>query len=361
MKLKDDLAISLDWEVLKTHSPNVIALRALCDECGFHRFKDELGKGSDLEAVTAKAWEANYKTIDNPESFQAFLVELRAQPRFSVDTETTDIDPLRSRLVGLSFSWKAGVAYYLPIRVPMAAARLDERVTLDALRPILTDPAIEKVGQNIKYDLLALGRAGLEMAGPFTDTMILSYLLESGERNHNLDQLSQRLLNHDMIPISDLSGKGKNQLRMDQVDVGRVTEYAAEDADATWRIEAILGAKIREDGLWNLYAELERPLISVLARMEKAGIAVDVSRLKQLSREFAERIGGLETQLFSLAGHTFNIVWPTAPCQVSEELKLPSLSKTSAASRVRLKRCSRNSRSNTRSQSSSWSTDSSRS
>ena len=106
-----------------------------------------------------------------------------------------------------------------------------------SLRPILTDPAVEKVGQNIKYDMLALGRAGLEMAGPFTDTMVLSYLLESGERNHNLDQLSQRLLDHDMIPITDLIGKGKNQLRMDQVAVERVAEYAGEDADATWRIE----------------------------------------------------------------------------------------------------------------------------
>ena len=145
------------------------------------------------------------------------------------------------------------------------------------------------------------------MNGPLTDTMVLSYLLESGERNHNLDQLSQRLLDHEMIPISDLIGKGKNQLRMDQVDVARVTEYAGEDADATWRIEEILAAKVRSEGLWSLYADLERPLISVLARMEEAGIAVDVPRLKQLSREFAERMDAIETQVYSMAGRTFNI------------------------------------------------------
>ena len=110
--------------------------------------------------------------------------------------------------------------------------------------------------------MLVLGRAGIELAGPVTDTMVLSYLLESGERNHNLDQLAQRLLDHAMIPITDLIGKGKNQITMDQVEVAKVAEYAGEDADATWRIEAILAAKVRAEGLWDLYADLERPLIA---------------------------------------------------------------------------------------------------
>src|SRR5581483_10531435 len=137
--------------------------------------------------------------------------------------------------------------------------------------------------------------------------MVLSYLLESGERNHNLDQLSQRLLNHTMIPISDLIGKGKNEITMDQVEVAKVAEYAGEDADATWRIEQILGAKVRAEGLWDLYAELERPLISVLARMEQIGVAVDVARLRQLSDEFAEQMGKIEAEIYQLAGRTFNI------------------------------------------------------
>ena len=206
---------------------------------------------------------------------------------------------------------------------------LDPAATLEALRPILGDPAIEKVGQNIKYDMLALERAGVELAGPVTDTMILSYLLESGERNHNLDQLSQRLLDHTMIPITDLIGKGKNQGRMDQVAVDRVAEYAGEDADATWRIEAILAAKVRDEGLWDLYAELERPLIAVLARMEAAGVEVDVARLQQLSREFAERIATIETEIYALAGRTFNInSGPQLRQVLFDELKLPSLQKT---------------------------------
>src|SRR5204863_8200285 len=120
---------------------------------------------------------------------------------------------------------------------------------LEALRPVLTSAESEKVGQNVKYDMLALRRAGIEIGGPITDTMVLSYLLESGERNHSLDQLSQRLLDHTMIPISELIGKGKKQGCMDQVDTDRVAEYAGEDADATWRIEQILTPKVKESGL----------------------------------------------------------------------------------------------------------------
>jgi len=326
VKLRDDLPMPLDWDALRIQPPDIEALRALCNECGFHRFRDELVKGP--EAPEAK-WVAKYHLIDTPESFGPFVEELRRQPRFCVDTETTALDPLRANLVGLSFSWKAGEAYYLPVRGPVFSRRLDEEATLAALRPILSDPKIEKVGQNIKYDMLVLGRSGVEVAGPLTDTMILSYLLESGERNHSLDQLSQRLLDHTMIPITALIGKGKKQSRMDEVDVDRVAEYAGEDADATWRIEEILSAKVRAEGLWDLYAELERPLLSVLTRMEAVGVKVDVARLRQMAGEFAERMQVIETRVYTLAGRTFNInSGPQLRQVLFEELKLPSLQKT---------------------------------
>ncbi len=331
VSLRDDLPLELDWEALKLQPPDVESLKILCTECGFHRFRDELGaQQRELPLLKSEpTWEAVYRTVDTPELFTAFLAELTRQPRFCVDTETTAIDPLRADLVGLSFSWKPGEAYYLPVRGPAGANLLDEQETLTALQPILRDPAIEKIGQNIKYDMLALGRAGTPLEGPVTDTMILSYLLESGERNHNLDQLSQRLLDHTMVPITDLIGKGKSQGRMDQVPVDRVTYYAGEDADATWRIEAILSAKVREEGLWQLYAEVERPLIAVLARMEAAGITVDVERLRQLGREFADRITTIETEAFRLAGRTFNInSGPQLRQVLFDELKLPSLQKT---------------------------------
>ncbi len=327
--LRGDLPLETDWEALKIQPLDREALLALCTECGFHGFRAELGPPAAAAREAAPAWVADYRLVDTAESFAAFLGELKRQTRFCVDTETTSLDPLRADLVGLSFSWKEAEAYYLPVRGPEGSPRLDEAATLAGLRPILEDPAVEKVGQNIKYDMLALHGAGVELAGPITDTMILSYLLESGERNHNLDQLSQRLLGHEMIPITALIGKGKAQRRMDEVNVAKVAEYAGEDADATWRIESILAPKVRAEGLWDLYADLERPLISVLARMERAGVAVDVARLRQLSDEFAQQMTGIESEVYRLAGRPFNINSPPQLRQVLfDELKLPSLSRT---------------------------------
>jgi DNA polymerase-1 len=159
--------------------------------------------------------------------------------------------------------------------------------------------------------------------------MVLSYLLESGERNHNLDQLAHRFLDHAMIPISELIGKGKKQLTMDQVEVARVAKYVGEDADATWRLEAILAPKVRAEGLWTLYAELERPLISVLARMETAGVKVDVPRLRRLSGEFAAKLLAIEEEIYREAGYPFNIAsLPQLRQVLFEELKLPATKKT---------------------------------
>jgi DNA polymerase-1 len=327
--LRDDLPLALDWQKLRTQEPDAEALKALCTECGFHRFRDELGTLVSEPAAAKSDWQANYHAVDTPESLERFLGELGRQHRFCVDTETTGLDPLRALLVGLSFCWKAGEAYYLPVRGPLWSKVLEPAVTLEALRPILENAEIEKIGQNVKYDMLALKRAGVELAGPVTDTMLLSYLLESGERNHNLDQLSERLLDHKMIPITDLIGKGKKQARMDQVDVAKVAEYAGEDADATWRIEQILTPRVRAENLWTLYAELERPLIGVLAGMETAGIKVDVDLLRKMGREFSERIAAIETEVYAEAGRPFNInSGPQLRQILFDELKLPSVQKT---------------------------------
>ncbi len=324
--LDQDLPLDLDWEALKSNGYNAKALKALCVECGFHRFLDEI---VDTEAVVEAPWDADYRLVDTPEKLQNFAAELARQPRFCFDTETTALDPLRANPVGFSFAWEPGVAYYLPVRGPMGSKVLPLEAVLDAIRPPLTNPEVEKVGQNVKFDMLVLRRLGISVLGPVTDTMVLSYLLESGERNHSLDQLSQRLLNHQMIPITDLIGKGKNQLTMDLVDLFKITEYAAEDADATWRIEEILAPRVREEGLWNLYADLERPLIGILAEMEALGVKVDVRRLNQLSKEFAERIAHIEEEIYKEAGHPFNIgSLPQLRQVLFDELKLPSFKKT---------------------------------
>jgi DNA polymerase I len=326
VRLRDDLDFVMDWEHLKTSSPDVKALKALCIECGFHGFLNELPPDPKAPEPT---WAATYTIVETPEAFATFLADLSRQPRFCFDTETTSVEPIRADLVGLSFSWNAGEAYYLPVRGPSGSRLLDEATTLEALRPILTDPNVEKIGQNAKYDMLVLNRLGIEVGGPVTDTMVLSYLLESGERNHSLDQLSQRLLDHTMIPISDLIGKGKSQLRMDQVETSRVSEYAGEDADATWRIETILAQKIRDEGLWTLYADLERPLIHILAKMERAGVKVDTAMLGRLSIEFGARLADIEKEIYALAGREFNIgSGPQLRVILFDELKLPVLQKT---------------------------------
>ena len=326
IRLETELPLALDWDALQSDGYDAQALRALCVECGFHRFLDEI---VETRTVVETPWETNYQTIDTAEKLRDFIKQLAAQPRYCLDTETTAIDPLQAHLVGLSFAWEPGVAYYLPIRGPMGSVVLEEKSTLDALRPALTNPGTEKIGQNLKFDMLVLQKHGIELGGPVTDTMVLSYLLESGERNHSLDQLSQRLLGHPMIPITDLIGKGKGQLTMDRVEIPQVAEYAGEDADATWRVEEILTPRLQAENLWDLYATIERPLIPILARMETLGVKVDVGRLRILSGEFAAKIKAIETEVFDLAGHPFQIgSLPQLRQVLFEELKLPSYKKT---------------------------------
>jgi len=327
--LRDDLDFAIDWDHLRMTYPDVAAFRALCVECGFHQFLNEVGPDPDAKPEPAAEWVADYRTVDTPEAFAAFLDDLRAQPRYCFDTETTSTDPQNAELVGLSFCWREGEAYYLPVRGPEGSRLLDLSATLDALRPILADPATVKVGQNVKYDMLVLARSGVAVGGPVVDTMVLSYLLESGERNHNLDQLSHRYLGHKMVPITDLIGKGKAQVTMDRVDVAKVSYYAAEDADATWRIENRLTPRVREEGLWDLYDGLERPLIQILADMEARGIKVDVGQLQALSREFAAKIAQTEAEIYEQAGHPFNIgSLPQLRQVLFDELKLPSTKRT---------------------------------
>jgi DNA polymerase-1 len=325
IELKKDVPIPIDWNALRYDGFDPRQLKDLCIECGFHGFLNEI-QGAAVES----SWSMeDYHTIDTPEAFAIFLKELSAQKRFSFDTETTGLDPLRADLIGMSFCWSAGKAFYLPVRGPLGSRVLDVRRVLEELAPLLSDPDREIVGQNIKYDMLVLNSHGCRLSPQVTDTMVLSYLLESGERNHNLNELARRLLDHTMIPITDLIGKGRNQRSMDQVSIDAVSDYACEDADAAWRLDAILQPRVRAQGLWPLYAELERPLIAVLAGMEAAGVAVDVPKLKALSREFGARLEQIETQIYHEAGHAFNIASPAQLRQVLfDELKLPVLKKT---------------------------------
>jgi DNA polymerase-1 len=224
-----------------------------------------------------------------------------------MDTETTSQCARTADLVGLSFAWKPGEAYYIPLRAPAGERTLDTTAVLEALRPIYENAAIGKIGQNLKYDVVVLKRAGIGVAGLHFDTMLASYLLEAGERNHSLDDLAQRHLGHTKIKIADLIGTGKNQKSMAEVSVAKIAAYAAEDADVPVRLLPILRSGLAEQGLDRLMHDLEMPLVEVLADMEYTGVRVHPQRLAQLSEEFGQRLVRTEREIYDLAGREFHI------------------------------------------------------
>jgi len=329
VRLDAHAPVVIDWQGGRVGGLDRAAALAIFQEFGFR------GMGQKLNVLATEASpppppvQAHYRLVATPEQFDAFLAELSRQKCISLDTETTNVWPRWAEIVGYSFAWKDDEAWYLPVRAPEGEPRLDEQATLEALRPILEDPTIEKIGQNLKYDMIVLRSAGVELAGVAFDTMVADYLLEAGRRNHNLDDLAQRYLGHTTIKISDLIGTGKSQKRMDEVPLARVTDYAAEDALLPWRLRPILAKGLAEAGLEKLFAELEMPLIGVLAELEFLGVKVDVERLEQLSRRFGERMELVEQQVYELAGRRLNIA---SPKQLQEvlftELKLPVIKKT---------------------------------
>ena len=229
----------------------------------------------------------------------------------------------------MSLAWNDREAWYLPLRAPEGERHLDPATTLAALKPILEDPAVEKIGQNLKYDMIVLRAAGIDVAGVGFDTMIASYLLEAGRRNHSLDELAQAYLNHETIKISELIGTGQNQRRMDEAPVRQVADYAGEDAWLPVRLRPILAGKLEDAELAGLLKSLELPLIDVLVELEYNGIKVDVARLAELSERYGLRIEGLEQEIYQLAGRTFNIASPKQlQGLLFTDLKLPVIKKT---------------------------------
>ena len=254
---------------------------------------------------------------------------MRRQKQISVDTETTHIWPRWAEIVGISLSWDSQRAYYLPFRGPPGSRLLDPQAALDALRPVFEDPAMGKLGQNLKYDRIVLRGAGLELAGADFDTMVASYLLDAGQRNHNLDDLAKRYLRHTTIKIEELIGSGKHQKRMDEVPIPEITDYAAEDALVPVRLQTILGRRLEEESLVPLFRDVEMPLIDVLVELEYNGVKIDVARLAELSDHFGGELQRLEQEIYALAGRTFNIA---SPRQLQDVLfvehKLPVIKRT---------------------------------
>ena len=278
-------------------------------------------------------WAANYKLVDTEKAFQSLLKKLKAQPRIVFDLETTAIDPLRAEIVGYALSWSEAEAYYVPVRGPAGAKLLDPDSTLVALKPVFESESIKKANQNIKYDELVLRAAGVAVRGVDGDSMVADYLLHAGERSHNLDEMARRYLKHENTPITDLIGKGKTQLTMDQVGTEKVSDYACEDADVALRVTTILEGELADKGLKKLYDEVEVPLIEVLAEMEYNGVLLDVPYLAKLSAEMEAQLTALEADIHAVAGRAFNIGSPKQLREILfDEMKLPVQKRTGTTS-----------------------------
>jgi len=289
-------------------------------EVGLFGAMTQSGEEPPAEAVSTHETSegADYHLVNTPEKFDAFIAELSKQKRFAFDTETDALGAISSGCIGLSFSWKAGTGYYIALCGPSGSTVLDTHPTLARLKPILEDAKIEKVGHNIKYDVQVMRQKGIEVRGLVMDTMVAAFLLEPTRNTYGIDSLALHLLNFKKIPTIDIIGKGRVQISMDKVDLDRVTRYAAEDADITWRLAELLEAKLNDvPAIKQLSHDLETPLVDVLVEMEANGVSIDPAILKEQSQKLGHRIDDLKQQIMADAGTEFN---PDSPKQLADVL-----------------------------------------
>ncbi len=296
-------------------------LRRVRSPSGPDSFGEGGGPGFSREA---------YRAVADPDDVLRLAESLRSRGEFAVDLETTSKDPMRAEIVGIAVCGKEGEAFYLPVgHTAPGSPNLDRRETLGALAPILADPSVGKVGQNLKYDLLVFSRAGLAVRGVAFDTMVASYLVDPERHSHSLDALAREYLDHETITYADVAGKGAKQVSFDQVPVETATAYAGEDADAALRLAAVLRPKIAEMGMESLYYDVELPLVSVLAEIEENGILLDVDHLREMSKELEREMAGGVQRIHALAGGPFNV---NSPKQLAEilftRLGLPVVKRT---------------------------------
>ena len=322
-----DRYVPLDEDImeLKIGEPNQQELAEIFRELEFKELWDQFAirKGS-----TGK----DYLLCLSGEELEILTEEIKQKGMVSIDTETTSKDPLRAELVGISFSYEADKAYYLPLAHQYLGApeQLSASRALQVLKGILEDEKIAKIGQNIKYDALVLKCHGIELKGIHFDTMIASYIINPGIKQHNLDYLAQHYLNHKMITYKDVVGKGKNELNFSQVDVERAKDYSCEDAEITLKLMSILDSQLESDKNQELFYSLEMRLLPVLMDMEWAGIKVDTAFFKQMSNTFARKIKEIQQKVYEEAGMEFNMNSPQQLGYVLfEKLQLPVQKKTS--------------------------------
>ncbi|MCC6784707.1 MAG: DNA polymerase I [Planctomycetes bacterium] len=305
--IRTDVPLTTSATALSAPRPDKAALRALFRELEFESLAREIQ--DDKPSVG----EQDYRIVRNADELAALLAELRSAGRFAVDTETTSLDPMRAELVGVSFAWRAGLAYYVPFNLEPPVLQEGRAALLDALRDVLEDATLRKTGQNAKYDLHVFRNAGVAVRGLEFDTMLASYLLSPGVGQHNLDALSLRYFDYRKIATKELLGTGKQQKTFDQVDIDLAGRYAAEDADFTWRLRERMAPELANARLTAIFEELELPLVEVLLDMEREGIRVDLEHLRRLGERLAAEIARLEQRISERAGEPFNL---NSPAQI---------------------------------------------
>jgi DNA polymerase-1 len=269
----------------------------------------------------------NYYLIKNEKEIDKWIEEAEENGELAIDTETSSLDAHQADLIGVSLSTKIGKACYIPIGHNSGTC-IKKEIVIKKLKTLLEDKSVKKIGQNIKFDFIVLNNHGIEMSS-MEDTMLMSYVLDAGKNRHNMDTLSEIHLNHKTISFKELVGSGKNQINFNEVELNKAMEYAAEDADITYRLYKIFNKNLKLEKLTNIYEIFEKPLIKILAFMEIKGIKVDSKLLEKLSIKFKKKIKDLEKEIFKISKKEFNI---GSPKQLGEiiynELKIAVLKKT---------------------------------
>ncbi len=339
VQLKEDVELGVGLKQLLIQSNDQLRqkLRQKLLELQFSSWLKDLDNsaGTDTSAdvqIASSGFACKTTTVLDEAEFTDLLRKLRKADAFAWDTETTNKNPMLASLVGMSFALDETHAWYLPLAhdYPGAPQQLPMDKVLSALKPILEDPLIGKLGQNLKYDINILRHYQIEVQGVVHDTMLESYCYNSTAGRHNLDVLAQAHLNHKTIAFSDVAGSGKQQLTFNQVEIEQAAPYAGEDAAVVVGIHERLWPELKQQhGPSSIYREIEIPLVSVLANIEYTGVLIDAARLKAHSHELAKTTHDLEQQAFELAGHEFNLGSPKQLQHILfEEMELPVISKT---------------------------------